>query len=363
MQTEMLKQHSVWMKIATFVFLCVMLAQTALSAAPIYNGVRYELKGVLIEDSKGFTLHTRDGRVFLLDVSPEKVKPFLNRWVSVHGNAHAADKTEILKVSKISQTNEPAKPVFAEELYSYYQKPAKLASRSGSKYTIDNVRWGIRQDPEANEPKSLHSWTTAAVDAEKVDQVFMVVLPMKPEVILAHAILVFTFKPGGFVNKSGSEAQALTVTIEAALPPGEMYDLAKTVKKTFNMVWNLTTFENYARMQVQYNKSEKRLIFYKVNLNEAQKKQLLQDAIAEACKNRRGEFYHITRNNCINNLVILLNRVLDEKLHMWWIPNALYNMTVTAPIHVFKTLMQKGIISDAEFELNRSNLASYFPAL
>lgn len=353
--------ESSWLKIAAFITMYLMMAQCLILASPIYEGVRYELKGVLLEESRGYTLHVKDGRVFLLDVEPEKVTPFLNRWVLIHGNAHAADKTEILKVTKISQTSQPVKPLVEDELYSHYQKPAKLLGKSGSIYRIENIRWGIRQDPESNEPKSLHSWTKAMVDVEKVDQVYLVVLPMKPEVILAHAMLVFTFKKGGFVNDAGSEGNALTLTIEAALPPGEMYDLTKTLKKTFNMVWNLTTFENYARMQIQYNKAEKRLIFYKVNLNEGQKKQLLKDSITEACKNRRGEFYHITRNNCINNLVILLNRVLDEKLDMWWIPNALYNMKVTAPIHVFKTLMQKNIISDVEFELKRSNLSQFFP--
>ena len=142
-----------------------------------------------------------------------------------------------------------------------------------------------------------------------------------------------------------------------------MYDLPKTLKKTFNIVWNLTTWENYARATIQFEQEEKRLIFYPVTLRQDQKQQLLRETLAQTVKNRRGEFYHITRNNCINNLVLLLNRVIDEPFEMWWVPNMLYNMHVTAPTHVFKTLIQKGILQDTNYELNRSNFSTVTPSL
>ena len=194
----------------------------------------------------------------------------------------------------------------------------------------------------------------------------MVAYPMVPEFILAHAMLVFTFKPGGLVNSSGQESQALTLTIEAALPPGQMYDLIKCAKKTFNIVWNLTTFENYAKQQIVFNPyttKSHRLIIYPVRLDEGQKKQLLKEAIIQAGKNRGGEYYHITRNNCTQNLVVLLNHVLPlpKQIKQWWIPNCLYNMNATVPVNVFKSLIKKEILGDVIFEISTEKFTSKIP--
>ncbi|HMM61273.1 MAG TPA: DUF4105 domain-containing protein, partial [Candidatus Rifleibacterium sp.] len=71
---------------------------------------------------------------------------------------------------------------------------------------------------------------------------------------------------------------------------------------------------------------------------------LLLESVRQAGVNRSGEFYHTTRNNCTNNLLVLMNKVGDKKLRFWTIPSMIYNVRATMPTMVPKYLQGKGLI-------------------
>lgn len=353
-----------------FVVILILFAILALSGQIFAAGrsVNYKLEGMLVrEPGKGFFLHVYDGRVFQIapsSLSIEKGKKFEKKFVVVEGQAESSLNTDRLKLTKIDFGNARDESVFKNIGYASYQKPAKLISKaSENKYVIDNIRWDIV--PLESEPLKYsgvtHDWKTATVDVDKLQDVYLVIYPMEPEFVMAHALLAFNFEKDGLVSKDGRDGGALALTIEAALPPGQMYNLPKTLSKTFNVVWNLTTLGNYARQQVLYNSKEKsRLVFYKLKLDDNQKRKLLQNTVEQACKNRKGEFYHLTRNNCTQNLILLINTVLEEKIPQWWVPNCLYNLKATLPLSVVKDLHKRGIITDQVFELEKKNIGKLY---
>lgn len=331
-------------------------------------GVRYTLHGLLNVESDEIAgpihLHAADGRVFILKMDPFRARALRNQWVIVEGKAKRSDAIEYLDVDSIKASATP--PQFAtQQKYADYQQPAKLVSQVGQQFQIDGIRWNIAQDPATSTVKAVHTWKRATIDIEKVRNVYIVAKPMQPEIILAHCMFVFTFDKGGFVSENGEESQGLTLSIEAGLPPGKMYGLVSCTKKTFNVVWNLTTWENYANLWIPFATESKnpRLTFYPLHLDGAQKKQLLQQSILQACKNRDGEFYHTTRNNCTNNLMILLNSVLpsNKEINLWYVPNMLYDLHATVPVAVLKTLMRDGILGDPVFEINRDYFVTDIP--
>lgn len=310
--------------------------------------VNYKLSGTL-SVVKGFvSLHTEDGREYqLLNVSKRKARKFADMMVTVEGKAGKADDVEIIKVKKISEVPESDLKLPLPEYEAYQKAPALISSYNG-KMVIENVRWDISQDPTSKKKKALHSWETAKVDLEKVINGYFILKPFAPKFLAAHSLFVFTFEPGGMVTSEGKESKALALSIEAHKKIGQTYGLIKTMKKAFNIVWLLTTWENYSDLNVKFGKGAgSELFVYPIKLTREQVKKLLSETISQACVNREGEYYNTIRNNCTNNLSVLLNRVTEPEKHikLWKIPGLIYNLKATMPLSLAKLLKKKGIIA------------------
>ena len=89
---------------------------------------------------------------------------------------------------------------------------------------------------------------------------------------------------------------------------------------------------------------------------------LISETILQATVNRQGEYYNTVTNNCTNNLIVLLNRVLPEvqRVNMWWLPSMVYNMQATTPVVVPKMLMKRGLLCEVLPEVNGSNFRRIF---
>lgn len=316
-------------------------------------GVSYVLTGVLSVQEDRVILNTADGRVFELDYSLRKAKKFDGHSVKVEAKAKQADDMAVLKVGGIEEYN----PAGKVELPPYLAKrrPAKVLDANPAAMTVANVRWHYNPKPT----DQAFDWATAVIKPELVKEVYFVKKPFAPEWIAAHSLLAFTFEKGGLTDAAGNESQALVLTIEAFLREGQTYDLKEGLKNKFGIVWLLTTWEDYVARTALVDKA--RLIPYAVtNLTRAQKADMVRESVRLAGVNREGEYYHTITNNCTNNLLIVMNRVLPEnrRIRMWTIPYLAYNVRATMPVMVPGYLQGKkllgpelGVINDTNYQV------------
>ncbi|HNV72096.1 MAG TPA: DUF4105 domain-containing protein, partial [Candidatus Ozemobacteraceae bacterium] len=303
------------------------------------------------------TVRTEDGRVFMLVLDLDKAREMESKTVRIEGKAHKADDVELIKVQKINVIPDHEFPAPKVE-HADYQKPASILSQTADQIVIKDVRWGIQQDPATSTLKAKHEWETVTIKPDLVENGYFVLKPFAPKFIAAHSLFVFTFKPGGMVSKTGKESKAIALTIEAYKKVGQTYGLIKTMKKVFDIVWNLTTWENYMTLTTKFNTGDTELFVYPMTLTREQTKALLVETIKQSCVNRQGEYYHTIFNNCTNNLVILANRVLpkEKRIRLWAIPNMIYNFKATMPLSLAKKLKKLDLIGDPLPKVTAKNM-------
>jgi len=315
-------------------------------------GVSYVLNGVLTIQEEKILLNTPDGRVFELDYSLRKARKFDGRTVHVEAEAKQADDMAVLKADKVEEFN-PAAHDLKLPPYNPKRRQARLLGDEAGVLTVGNVRW----HSAAPKPDQF-DWATATIKPELVKKVYFIKKPFAPEWIAAHSLLVFTFEKGGLTDARGNEAAGLALTIEAFLRDGQVYDLKAGLRKNFGIVWMLTTWEDYAARTVLHGADDNRLIPYEVlKLSHAQKAALVRESVGLAAVNREGEYYHTITNNCTNNLLIAINRVLPEnkRIRMWTIPYLAYNVRATMPVMVPSYLQGKGLLGPEMGVINGSN--------
>ncbi len=319
-----------------------------LACTPADAQVNYTLEGIVTVWQNQGKLTTGDGRVFrLTGISPRDMAKYDGENVVIEGSIRQADMLDSLKVRKIAK-----KPIKADDVVlpplKPRQRPAKLASYVNGVMTVDNVRWGQKPGQEniADPGLADHYFRTVHLRPELVENVYFVLKPFEPKLIAAHALFIFTMKPGALVTAQGEQSQGFILTIEAWQRLDQKYSLQDGFKNLFGSSWIITSYEDYMQ-EIKLRKEE--LVLYPVILNHDQKKRLIEECVKYASINREGEYYHTVTNNCSNNLVIMLNRVLEAKrrVNMWWLPNMVYNLRATLPVAVPKMLIRKGILKNS----------------
>jgi hypothetical protein len=313
-------------------------------------GVTYRLNGVLTVDGEDVRFNTADGRVFSLDMSLRKARGFDGRTVNIRAKAIAADDLGTLKVDEI-ELYDPAEHDIQLPPRQDKRRVARLVADGKSGMEVENVRWLYDAAPAEDK----FDWATAKIRPELVKKVYFVKKPFPPEWLAAHSLFVFTFEDGGLTDANGNQASGLALTIEAFLREGEVYDLKTGLKDRFGIVWLLTTWEDYAARTALIDKA--RLVPYEVRFSRSQTAEMLREALRLSSVNREGEFYHTVTNNCTNNLLILMNRVLPERqrIRMWTIPYMVYNVRATMPVVVPGYLQGKGLLGPELGTIDASN--------
>jgi hypothetical protein len=313
-------------------------------------GVSYRLNGVLTVAGENVLLNTADGRVFTLDMSLRKARRFDGQTVNIRAKAIAADDLDTLNVDEIELYN-PAEHDIQLPPRQDKRRAAKVLAETKAGIEVENVRWLYDAEPSADK----FDWATAKIRPELVKKVYFVKKPFPPEWLAAHSLFVFTFEDGGLTDANGNQASGLALTVEAFLREGEVYDLKTGLKDRFGVVWLLTTWEDYAARTALVDKA--RLVPYEVKLSKAQNAEMLKEALRLSSVNRDGEYYHTVTNNCTNNLLILMNRVLPEKqqIRMWTIPYLVYNGRATMPVVVPGYLQGKGRLGPELGTIDASN--------
>ncbi|MBF0409380.1 MAG: DUF4105 domain-containing protein [Candidatus Riflebacteria bacterium] len=317
-------------------------------------GVPYTLQGVLRVEDRIIMLNTSDGRLFYLVMDLRKARRFADKSVKVEGLAKQADDLLRINVKKIEEFD-PGKDVVSAFPLKDHQRPPRLVSRRNGKYVM-NMRWTFSStDLPEGDTFPPCEFEDVTIDPNMVEEIYFVKKPFAPEWIAAHSLFFFKMKDGGVVNSKGEKSNGLALTIEAYQRTDQQFDLFKGIQKQFGISWILTTWKCYLEDSCLY--TDYKLIKYPIILNQSQKVSLLKESLDQAAVDRSGEYYHTITNNCTNNLIVLLNRVLEsgKKIRMWWIPSIVYNFRATTPVIVADMLKKKGYFGSPLPVIDKTN--------
>ena len=314
-------------------------------------GVNYILKGVVAVTEDGPVINTADGRLYRLDLSERKAKKFDGKSVTVEAQARQADDLSVLKVVKISDYAPKAGEVVPPP-YQPRRRTAVIIENRADRLVMGNVR---NSSSEVPAPGS-YEWTTMTIRPELIKNVYFIKKPFKPEIVAAHSFFVFTFEKGGLTDASGQEPMALALSIEGKTRVGQSFSPLTGLRNSFGINWSLSTWEEYAARTIHEEKGH--LVPYPVLLSHAEKAALLREAMTQAAVDREGEFYNTIKNNCTNNLLILMNRVLpkERQIKMWTIPYMIYNVRATMPLMVITNLQKRGLLGAEFIDINAKTL-------
>lgn len=318
------------------------------------HAVTYVLRGLVTMYEDKTVLNTEDGRVFILDMAKEQAAYFDNRLVEVWGKAGSSDDVSTIKVSSIElYTPDPA----AAEPPPHKSKfrPAEFLGEDGGALEVGNMRW---LEPAA--ASHDFSWASAAIRPGLIKEIYFVT-KVQPPGIAGHSLLFYEFEDGGVVDTAGRKSKGFFLSVESYAREGETYSLIAGFKKTYNILWLLTNFEDYVMYGAAFGKNW--MNFYPVLTDKAGREKMVRDTVEQATVNREGEWYHSTRNNCTNNLVMMINHSLPEerRVKMWTIPHLIYNFYATTPPMVPGYLGRKGVLGPKAFTIDRSNFREYIP--
>ena len=314
-------------------------------------GVNYSLKGVLSITEGGTFINTTDGRLFQLDLAEKKAAKLDGKTVILEAQAKQADDLALLKVLKIAEYT-PKEGEVVPPAYQPRRRQAVILADKSGELVMGNVRTLKTEIPS---PDSF-DWTTMTMRPELIRNVYFIKKPFKPEIVAAHSFFVFTFEKGGLRDAEGNEPMALALSIEGKTRVGQSFSPLTGLRNSFGIIWSLSTWEEYAARTIHHEKGH--LVPYPVLLSHAQKTDLLRESMAMAAVDREGEFYNTIRNNCTNNLLILLNRVLpaDKQIKMWTIHYMVYNVRATMPLMVIKNLQKRGLLGEEFIDINAATL-------
>lgn len=314
-------------------------------------GQAYRISGVLQVRGTSVALIDESGRTFILKVKASKVAKFNNEMVQVDGVAKNPDKPHDISVKKMRPSTEIIKA--SQIPYNKMRRPAKLVSKTKEALKVKNVRWSFLPKKDIN--GETHTWTTATIKPSLVENAYFILKPFPPEWLAAHSFMLFTFKPGGLIDAKGNESKGLVISIEAYLRDKEKYSLQQGLKNKFSIVWTVCTWEDYAAETFTKNSANKKFWPYKITFSKTNLQKLLVEGMKKASINRDGEYYHTTRNNCTNNLVIMLNKFSNKKIRFWTVPKLVYNVRTTMPNLVPAYLLKKGVVGRRLTEVNAKN--------
>ncbi len=316
-----------------------------------FAGVFYRVNGVIDIRENTVVFTTEDARVYQLEISKSEAEKFDGKPVQIDAVSKDATRVNILKVKTVRPfdskiTIQDPKP------FKNSQKAASLVKATSSEVVLKNVRWS-RSKAKDKEGQALYHWRNVKIKPDLIDKAYFVVKPFPPEWIAAHCLMLYTFKKGGMVDEQGNESKGLVLSIEALQRTDQKYSLTDGMKKKFGAIWILTTWEDYAAESCHF--ADYKLIPYEVKFNHQQNKALLLETVKQSIVNRSGEFYHTTRNNCTNNLVILLDKIGKTKIKFWTIPSMIYNVRATMPVMVPKYLQKKGLLGKECTTIDKKN--------
>lgn len=178
-------------------------------------------------------------------------------------------------------------------------------ARAGA-YEIDGVRWGFRR---VDRPEGTWEATTARtrLEAGEVSRVLLVLNPFSAKA--SHAAYLFEMPAGGMTRvDTGAGTRGLLISIEGRVRAGGSYSPVKGFIGKYPILYNLAAWEDYVQQCNEIYGSD--LWLFELDLDAAERKELLRLTLEETLDDHRDERYHLTRRNCTTILVDWLFQAL-----------------------------------------------------
>ncbi len=335
-----------YLKIIVLVFVCF--------AAVSFAGVLYRIDGIMtIKDDRVY-FQASNASTYLLDVKLSTARKYEGQTVQIDAVGKDATQVSTLKVKKIRPIEKKIEAK-GEGDFKAYQKPARMIQNEDGIIKMASVRCGRKTGTDNDKPE--FNWRTVTMKPELIKEVYLIKKPFPPEWIAAHCLMFFQFEKGGCYDHHGNPMAGVVLTIEAYQKESQSYSLTKGMQKEFGIIWILTSWRDYVLESCKF--TDYKLVPYKVLFSHEQKKNLVIEAMKQSSVNREGEMYHTTRNNCTNNLLIIMNEFAEKKIRFWTLPSMIYNVRATMPTMVPSYLNKKGLLSKAYKTIDKTNYEKY----
>ncbi len=204
----------------------------------------------------------------------------------------------------------------------------QIKNTTAENYLLSNVRCGIdNAELYMKNPSSLKpSWKQLHVNADALEDVYLIIEPLACyeflRSICTHNCLWFEFKQGAPAESAdGYKTFGLVCS-------GQM--IYKSQNNEF-FLFQFMSKEDYFKLAYC---TGRRLMLYKLDLSEKQKKDLFLNAINIASTRAANEKYHLVNNNCINNMFELVNTVLPsyQQFNHWLVHKIIFNPIFCVPV-------------------------------
>lgn len=204
---------------------------------------------------------------------------------------------EDLPSAAITTVPEVPAPASAQaETYPDYEqdrKPAKQISNSNGLRLLDGVRF--ERDAKTN----IYRWGQLRLEDSQLDEAYFGFRSAS----VGHNFLMFAFKDG----------TRLVVELLPWKKKGEKFDpFIAGVTGKYDLVWNLVTWDSF--LETAVGRDGLYVDVYPLKLSREEKLRLLEEAIAEATRDYRGEKYHTLLNSCSSNALKVFSRATGHHL-------------------------------------------------
>lgn len=244
---------------------------------------------------------------------------------------------------------DPENPAFARILELEKREPAGvqrspvIAGKNGDVIKVLNVRWGFEDFAKLTAARPI--WRNVSIDASKVGDVYFCLKPFPPAWLFAHGFILFEFEgEGALTTAEGESTSALVLSVEPVYFKGATYGMPYS-QGPYQVVFQLSSREDYLGLAAVAG--SKAIYPFRLNLNESQKKNLLKQAIEAAWLNTpETNTYSFLENNCINNLFMVINRILPADKKYKKDLRIIFNPNVSTPQLCVAALAGFGLLGE-----------------
>ncbi|MFW5782394.1 MAG: DUF4105 domain-containing protein [Candidatus Muiribacteriaceae bacterium] len=225
----------------------------------------------------------------------------------------------------------------AEE-FQPWQRTVGFVDKTGPVFTLDNVRWGFRQD---NLRRPIYRRTVFNI--EKIESVYYLSQHFGDLPQMQHGMLYFKFseKEACTTSNKSDWDIGLILTVDGRLRKNQdSMDFDQSVSNRYPLIYMMTTFsDRLQKAEIVGNDIDE----YKLNLNSRQRALLLQNCVLRSLQ-YGNEYYNLISNNCVVNACRMIDTVLsyDNKLHFTTVAGQ-PNPNIWSPERTYRTLIRHGI--------------------
>ncbi len=250
---------------------------------------------------------------------------------------------------------DPDNPVFTKILElenresAGVQRSPVIIGKNGDIIKIANIRWGFEDFAQLTARKPL--WRNVSIDTSKIREVYFCLKPFPPAWLFAHGFILFEFDGKDAVTTSkGERTSALVLSVEPVYFKGTTYGMPYS-PGPYQVIFQLSSREDYLGLATVAK--SKTIYPFKLNLDKNGEKKLLKQTIEAAWLNTpETNTYSFLENNCINNLFMVINRILPGDKKYKKDLKIIFNPNVSTPQLCISALAGFGLLAEKSPAVN-----------